>query len=92
VKLSETILEKCVGTYLPSDKTDVFHITKEGDLLKLSREVFIANLYPIAGNRFFAYIEGSSSEFEFVKDESNRVTKMNVYDEGELFLDAKKIN
>jgi hypothetical protein len=92
VKLAETILEKCVGAYLPSDKSDKFYVTKEGNLLKLSREVFIANLYPIAGNRFFAYIEGSSAEFEFVKDESNNEIKMNVYGDGELYLVAKKIN
>lgn len=92
VKLSGDVLDKYAGTYLPSDKTDDFHITREGNLLKLSREVFIANLYPISENRFFACIEGSNSEFEFVNEGTSCVTKMNVYGDGELFLDAKKIN
>jgi len=91
IKLSDDALDGFVGTYMPNDKTDNFRVTREGNILKLSREVFIANLYPITENRFFAFIEESSAEFEFINDESNNVAKMNIYDSGEQILDAKKI-
>jgi hypothetical protein len=92
VKLSDDILERYVGTYLRSDQNNNLYVTKEGNSLKLSEEtVHLAYLYPVGENGFFAFIKGTGYQLEFIKDESNKTIKMNVYGNGKLLGEAKRI-
>jgi len=59
--------------------------------LKLSEETLSTYLYSIGENRFFAFIKGSGVELEFMKDEFNKTIKMNVYGNGKLLGEAKRI-
>jgi hypothetical protein len=36
-------------------------------------------------------MKGYGFQYEFIKDESNKVIKLNIYENGKLLLDAKKI-
>jgi CubicO group peptidase (beta-lactamase class C family) len=90
VKLTDDISEKYVGTYSRSDNNSNLFVAKEGDSLKLSGEtVPLMELCPIAENRFFA--KGLGYQFEFVKDESDKVIKMNVTGNGKVLCEAKRI-
>ena len=51
----------------------------------------ISYLYPIGGNRFFAYANGAGVQIEFMKDDLNKIIKANVYSDGKLVMEAKKI-
>jgi len=91
VKLSGDILERYIGTYLRLDNNSEIRVTKEGDILKISGEtVPTMDLYPIGENRFFAKEFGV--QFEFIKDESDKVIKMNVIGNGKLLCETKRIN
>ena len=90
VKLSDDILERYVGTYSRTDNNSNVYVTKEGDSLKLSGDTVPSmDLCPVGENRFFA--KGFAFQFEFIKDESNKVKKMNVSGNGKLLCEAKKI-
>jgi predicted alpha/beta superfamily hydrolase len=92
VKLSDDILKRYEGNYSPSEQSSNFHITKEGNSLKLSEENPLAYLYPVGENKFFAFIKGSGYELEFINDGSNNITRMNVSKDGKTLVEAKKIN
>jgi hypothetical protein len=93
VQLPDNILESYIGSYLSSDKNNKFHVVKEDNTLKvLGNEKLIAYLYPLGKNKFFAFIDGAGYELEFMKDESNRMIKINVTKDGKLLFDAQKIN
>lgn len=87
VKLSDDMLDRYIGTYLASDQSNKVYVTKEGNLLKLSDTMFLGNLYPLGENKFYAFIDGSSYEIEFLKDGS-----MSVTENGEVDYTAKRIN
>jgi CubicO group peptidase (beta-lactamase class C family) len=90
VKLSDDILGRYVGIYSRTDNNSNLYVIKEGDLLKLTGDtVPPMDLCPIGGNRFFA--KGYAYQFEFIKDESGKVVKMNVYGNEKLLQDAIKI-
>jgi hypothetical protein len=90
VKLSDDILEKYVGTYSRTDNNSDVYVAKEGDSLKLTgNTVPPMDLCPTGENRFFA--KGFAYQFEFIKDESNKVIKMNVCGNEKLLCEAKKI-
>jgi hypothetical protein len=90
VKLSDDILERYVGVYSRTDNKSNLYVTKEGDLLKLTgNTVPPMDLCPIGENRFFA--KGFGFQFEFIKDESSKVVKMNVYGNEKLLQDAIRI-
>jgi CubicO group peptidase (beta-lactamase class C family) len=90
VKLSDDILERYVGVYSRTDNNSNLYVTKEGDLLKLTgNTVPPMDLCPIGENRFFA--KGFGYQFEFIKDESSKVVKMNVYGNEKLLQDAIRI-
>jgi predicted alpha/beta superfamily hydrolase len=94
IKLSDNILEKYVGAYLPTGQKDNFNVTKEGNSLKISTQGIIANLYPIAENKFFGFVKeqgNSGFEIEFVKDASGKITKMNIYVDGKVVVEAQRI-
>lgn len=91
VNLSNEILGRYTGTYARSDINGWnINITKEGDILKISGESLpVWDLLPYAEDKFF--VKGYGFRYEFIKDETNKVIKMNVYDKDKLILDAKKI-
>lgn len=91
IKLPNEILDKYVGTYSRSDVSGYNVIIKrEGNELIISGDgVPFMTLVPESENRFF--IKGFGYQYEFIKDEMNNVTKMNIYEKGKLLLDAKKI-
>lgn len=91
IKLSNEILDKYVGTYSRSDVSGYNVIIKrEGNELVISGDgVPFMTLVPESENRFF--IKGFGYQYEFIKDEMNNVTKMNIYEKGKLLLYAKKI-
>jgi len=91
INLSNEILDKYVGTYSRSDVSGYNVIIKrEGNELIISGDgVPFMTLVPESENRFF--IKGFGYQYEFLEDEMNNVTKMNIYEKGKLLLDAKKI-
>lgn len=91
VKLSDEILERYIGTYARSDlKGWNINVAKEGDILKISGESLpLMEFLPFAEDKFF--VKGFGFHIEFIKDGTNRVIKMNIYENGKLLLDAKKI-
>jgi predicted alpha/beta superfamily hydrolase len=91
VKLSDDLLERYVGTYLPSDQSKDLIVTKDGNLLKLSSQSFITSIYPIGDHKFFSFVDGSGFELEFSKDESNNEMKMSISGGGKVLLEAKKV-
>ena len=91
IELSDDILEKYAGNYVRLDNNSDIHFKKEGDVLKLSGEtVPPMDLYPMAENRFFDKEHGF--QFEFVKDESDKVIKMNVIGHGKILCETKRTN
>jgi len=92
IKLPDNILEIYVGTYTQSENDNGSNIIKEGNSLKLMQGTsLISYLYPIGENRFFAYANGTGVQIEFIKDELNKIIKANVYGDGKLLMEAKKI-
>ncbi len=89
VKLSDNLLEKYVGTYLPLDHSRDLLVTKDGSMLKISSGNFITSLYPTGDNKFFSFTDGSGFELEF-KDESINEIMMSISGDGKLLLEAKK--
>ncbi len=90
VKISGDILERYVGTYMRLDNKSNLYVKKEGDILKLSGgTVPPMDLYPIEENKFFAKEFGV--QFEFVKDESDKLIKMNVIGNEKLLCETKRI-
>jgi CubicO group peptidase (beta-lactamase class C family) len=91
VKLSNEILERYIGTYARSDlKGWNINVTKEGDILKIFGESLpIMDFLPYEEDKFF--VKGFGFHIEFIKDGTNTVIKMNIYENGKLLLDAKKI-
>jgi len=89
VKLSDDILERYVGTYVRLDNNSDLHVIKENDILKLTGEtVPPMDLYPIGENSFFTKELGV--QFDFIKDESDKITKMNVVGNGKLLCETKR--
>jgi predicted alpha/beta superfamily hydrolase len=92
VKLSDELLERYKGTYTRSENDNGFDVIKEGNSLKvIAGTALISYLYPIGENRFFAYANGAGVQIEFIKDELNKIIKANIYSEGKLLMEAKKI-
>jgi hypothetical protein len=91
--LSDDILKRYVGTYLPSIQTNKLNITKEDNLLKISGDGMPPTyLYPIGEYKFYAYVSGAGYELEFIMDGSNNVTKINISNNGKVVFEAKKLN
>jgi predicted alpha/beta superfamily hydrolase len=94
VKLSDNILEKYIGTYLPTGQNNNLDVSKEGNSMKISTDGLISNIYPIGENKFYILYKeqiNSSFEIEFIKDESNKVTKMNISKDGNVVLESRRI-
>jgi CubicO group peptidase (beta-lactamase class C family) len=91
VQLSNEILEQYIGTYARSDiKEWNVVITKDGAVLKISGNGLpLVDFLPYADDKFF--MKGFGFQYEFIKDETNRVVKMNIYESGKLLLYATKI-
>lgn len=94
VKLSDNILEVYIGTYLSTGQYNNFNVSKEGNSMKLSTDGLIRNIYPIGENKFyFLYDDQLNSRFEieFIKDESDKVTKMNISNDGNIVIESQRI-
>lgn len=91
VKLSNEILERYTGTYSRSDLNGWnIIVTKDGNLLKISGNGLpLMDFLPYAEDKFF--MKGFGYQYEFIKDETNKIIKMNIYENGKLLLDARKI-
>jgi CubicO group peptidase (beta-lactamase class C family) len=91
VKLSNEILEQYIGSYARSDQKGwTINIIKIGDILKLSGESLpTVDFLPYAEDKFF--VKGFGFQCEFIRDEMNKVIKINISENGKLLLDAKKI-
>jgi CubicO group peptidase (beta-lactamase class C family) len=91
IELSDDILEKYVGTYVRLDNNSDIYVKKENAILKLSGETVLPmDLYPVAENKFF--VEEYGFQFEFIKDTSGKVIKMNVIGNGKILCETKRIN
>ena len=88
IKVDEKILETYVGEYeIPSIMT--FSVTKEQDKLFLQGEGQDKfEIFADTENKFFTKV--NDAEFEFVKDDSGKVTKA-ILNQGGRQADAKKI-
>jgi predicted alpha/beta superfamily hydrolase len=94
VNLSDNILEKYVGTYLPTGQNNNFNVSKEGNSMKISTNGLFSNIYAIGENKFYILYKeqiNSTFEIEFIKDESNKITKMNISKDGNVVLESQKI-
>ena len=92
IKLPDNILETYVGTYIQSENDNGSNVIKEGNSLKLMQGTsLISYLYPIGENRFFAFANGNGVQIEFIKDDLNKIIKANVYGDGKLLMEVKKI-
>ena len=92
VSLTDDILEKYIGTYLRSEYDSGVNVVKEGNTLKLLEgKMQLTYLYPVGKNKFFAFINGSGYELEFIKDESNKTMKVNVSVNGKVVGEAKRL-
>jgi CubicO group peptidase (beta-lactamase class C family) len=91
VKLSNEILDQYIGSYARSDQKGwTINIIKIGDILKLSGESLpTVDFLPYAEDKFF--VKGFGFQCEFIRDEMNKVIKINISENGKLLLDAKKI-
>jgi CubicO group peptidase (beta-lactamase class C family) len=91
ITLSDEIWEQYIGTYARSDINGwKINITKEGDILKVSGESLpVMEFLPYAEDKFF--MKGYGFQYEFIKDESNKVIQLNISENGKLLLTAKKI-
>jgi CubicO group peptidase (beta-lactamase class C family) len=91
VKLSNEILEQYIGTYSRSDLNGWnIVIAKDGDFLRLSGDGLpIMDILPYAEEKFF--VKGFGFQYEFIKDEANKVIKLNISENGKLLLNARKI-
>ncbi len=92
INLPEDVLERYIGTYVRLDKNSDIHIIKgEGGVLKMSGEtVPPLDLLPTDENMFIA--KGFPFQFEFIKDESDTVVKMNVIGNGKVVCETKRKN
>lgn len=88
IQLSTNILDKYAGTY--SSPQGQFRVTREANKLKISEGVPPTNLYPIAENRFFVAVRGTSYEIEFANED--QTSKMKILMNGNAVLEAKKTN
>lgn len=94
VKLSDNILEKYIGTYLPTGQNNSFEVSKEGNTMKIKTDGLNSNIYPIGENKFYILYKeqiNSCYEIEFIKDESDKIMKMNVSRDGKQVLESKRI-
>ncbi|MBN1187530.1 MAG: alpha/beta hydrolase [Bacteroidales bacterium] len=94
VKLSDNILDEYIGKYLPTGQNIGFDVSKEGNSMKISTDGLNSNIYPIGENKFYILYKGqmnSSFEIEFIKDEFNKVTKMNISRDGNLVFQSQRI-
>jgi CubicO group peptidase (beta-lactamase class C family) len=91
VNLSNEILERYIGTYARSDLIGWYiNITKMDNFLKVSGESLpLMNFLPFAEDYFF--VKGYGFQCEFIKDEFNKVIKLNISEDGKLLLNAIKI-
>jgi CubicO group peptidase (beta-lactamase class C family) len=91
IHLNKKVLGTYAGTYeLSGNKESRINITKEGSEFSISGEGMpTGKLLIRAENKFF--IEGYSYQYEFVSDENNTQTILNITDKGKLILSAKKI-
>jgi hypothetical protein len=92
INLPDDVLEKYVGTYVRLDNNSEILVVKgEGSILKMSGEtVPPLNLLPSDENMFFA--KGFPVQFEFVKNESGTVIKMNVIGNGKVVCETRRKN
>jgi CubicO group peptidase (beta-lactamase class C family) len=90
INLPDDVLERYVGIYVRLDKNSDIHVIKgEGNTLKMSGEtVPPLDLLPTGENIFFA--KGFPYQFEFMKNESGKVTKMNVIGNGKVVCETKR--
>ena len=86
VKLPDDVLERYVGAY---DKFNI-HITREGDALKLSAGAMPTMILDAEGEDKFFTKWFFNYQFEFIKDESNKVIKLNVYEDGKQLCSTQK--
>ena len=91
IKLSNEILEQYIGTYARSDLNGwKINITKEVDILKVSGESLpVMEFVPYAEDKFF--VKGYGFQYEFIKNEANKVIQLNISENEKLLLTAKKI-
>jgi predicted alpha/beta superfamily hydrolase len=94
VRLSDNTLEQYIGTYLPTGQNNKFDIIKEGNSMKISTEGHSNNIYPIGENKFFILVKeqiNSGLEIEFTKDDSSKVTKMNISRGGNVVVESQRV-
>lgn len=92
VALTDNVLQKYVGAYVSSIPGNDFQIIKKENALMILNNDVSYNLYPMSENKFFVLISGMGLEIEFLKDESNNITKANVTRDGTIMLEAKRKN
>lgn len=88
VLLSDKVLLQYVGKY-EAPQTGTIVIAQEGSSLHIQAEGFQANIFPETENTFF--LKDRDVQFEFVKDDKDKVLKMMVRENGEIVEEARKI-
>lgn len=93
VNLSDGILKLYVGKYESPGQSEGFKVVYENNNLKaFEKETLLSYLYPLGEQEFYAFINGSGYELEFVKDDSNTIIKVNISMDGKKIFESKRIN
>ncbi|NER12092.1 DUF4440 domain-containing protein [Leptobacterium flavescens] len=90
VELTSETLDQYVGDYILPDR--IVNIKKEGKLLRVTdindgKPGWTKELFPESENTF--YLNYENVRYEFIKNE-NKVEKLNIYEKGKLFEEAKR--
>jgi CubicO group peptidase (beta-lactamase class C family) len=88
VSLSGEVIDNYVGTYIQPDGR-IMIVGKEGNAIRVSGDgipTFV--LYPEAENKFF--LKDFDAQLEFIRDETNKVTKLITYENGKKGIEAQK--
>jgi hypothetical protein len=90
VKLSDKIIDIYTGKYVQPNGKNIT-VTREPNAIKFSGEGMPTHvLYPLAENRFF--IKEVDVQMEFVKDATDKVTSLIIYENGKQVMDVKRVN
>ncbi len=89
VTLPDSIIERYVGRFRQPNGRFII-VVKEGNAIRVSGDgIPTALLFPQSQNRFF--LQDFDVQLEFVKDESESVMHMIIYENGKQIMDTEKI-
>jgi len=87
IQLPVATLDLYVGKYT-APQSGTLIIQREGDYLLLSAGDQKFEIYPESDNKFF--VKGRDLVFEFIKDNTGKILKMNVWEDGKIVEEVSR--